>query len=244
MRKNALLTKLSVGLMSLGLLSGVAWAETLAYWRFENGRAAAPISVGSAVVPDDSGRANALDVANADTQPLYTSDVPFATVPQTGARNALGADFRGQNDLFTRDAKLNSVAFGPNGSRAWTVELSLRVQSLGGVSRVFGRDGNTGGETRGPLQILVLGLHALRTQTTTGKRRTLALFLPPSPRTRSFLRRRLFLSRTRCRSRAPRSVSRSPSASSPSSSSAGERLPKQTGPCKYLQGPVYDLNGV
>jgi hypothetical protein len=131
-------------------------ADTLAYWRFENGEAGKPAAIGNTSIPDTVGN-NALAVANADVQPLFTADVPFHLVPQTGAKNSLAADFRGTNDFFMRDQKLNDFNFGRGGSDAWTIEFSLRLRNAHGVQRLIGRDGNSPGETRGPIQILTVG---------------------------------------------------------------------------------------
>ena len=80
------------------------------------------------------------------------------SVPQSASDNRGAINFNGEQDFYTRDQQLNTFDFGPKGSNAWTVELSLRVREARGVSRVFGRDGNSpGGETRGPLQIVVVG---------------------------------------------------------------------------------------
>lgn len=133
-------------------------ADTLAQWRFEDGKAGARFAAGTEVVADAAGKSNELAVANEDTQPVYSADVPYAKVPQSAETNANAANFTSESDFFTRDQPLNSFNFSPNGSNAWTVELSLRVRSVTGVNRVFGRDGNSpNGETRGPLQILTLG---------------------------------------------------------------------------------------
>ena len=56
------------------------------------------------------------------------------------------------------DVPINALDFGPDGSNAWTVELSFKMTSVDGVSRLFGRDGVTPDvDNRGPLQILVVG---------------------------------------------------------------------------------------
>lgn len=142
----------------VSLTGGCSRADTLAYWRFEDGKPGSQISVGDAVVLDASAQGNALAVANVDVQPAFTADVPFPRVVQTGVKNLAAADFRGNQDLFTRDQKINAVKLGPTGSNAWTIEFSFRMRTVDGVNRLMGRDGNSpGGETRGPLQILTVG---------------------------------------------------------------------------------------
>lgn len=152
--------KLLVPVLALamaGCASQMARAETKAYWRFEDGTPGQYATVGRSVGADSAGQ-NSLAVAARETRPLYTADVPYATVPQTGADNktAIQLDYAG--DFFTPDVPIDTFDFGPNGSNAWTVELSFKMTSVDGVSRLFGRDGVTPDvDKRGPLQILVVG---------------------------------------------------------------------------------------
>ena len=140
-----------------GCASQVARAETKAYWRFEDGTPGDYSAVGRNVGADSAG-SNPLAVAARETRPLYTGDVPFATVPQTGAPNNCAVELHYSEDFSTPGAPLNAFDFGPKGSNAWTVELSFRMTSVDGVSRLFGRDGATPDvDTRGPLQIVVNG---------------------------------------------------------------------------------------
>ncbi len=152
--------KLLVPVLALavsGCASQMAHAETKAYWRFEDGTPGDYAAVGKNVGADSTGQ-NSLAVAARETRPLYTGDVPFGTVAQTGAPNktAIQLDYAG--DFFTPDVPIDGFDFGPKGSNAWTVELSFKMTSVDGVSRLFGRDGVTPGvDKRGPLQILVVG---------------------------------------------------------------------------------------
>ncbi|HEY0075163.1 MAG TPA: family 43 glycosylhydrolase [Abditibacteriaceae bacterium] len=141
----------------LFLAGSIGQADTLAYWRFENGEAGKLAAVGTVSVRDTA-KDNALAVASAEMQPLYTADVPFGTVPQTGAKNTVAADFRGRNDFFMREQKLNEFDFGRAGSNAWTIEFSFRLRDGSGVQRLVGRDGSSSsGERRAPIQILTVG---------------------------------------------------------------------------------------
>ncbi|MDQ3814039.1 MAG: family 43 glycosylhydrolase, partial [Armatimonadota bacterium] len=145
-------------LMIAGLLvlaRNVCPADTLAYWRFEEGTAGQQSGVGPAVASDTSGAGNALAIAIPEAQTIYTADVPFPVVPQTGAKNALSCRFSFTSDFYTRDQKINTYNFSPTGSNAWTLELSFKMAGLDGVNRLCGRDGNTSDqEKRGPVQIL------------------------------------------------------------------------------------------
>lgn len=141
-------------------LAGVATdvrAETKAYWRFENGAPGDYAAVGDVAKSDETG-ANTLSVYSQSTRPFYSGDVATPTIPQTGAANRVAADFHWSEDFFTREAPLNSFNFGPRGSNAWTVELSVKLAGAEDVTRLFGRDGVTPNvDDRGPLQILAVG---------------------------------------------------------------------------------------
>lgn len=140
----------------------VAHAETKAYWRFEDGIPGEYAAVGRGVGGDSVG-ANALAVYARETRPLYSGDVPFGAVPQTSAINTAAAQFFYSEDFFVPDAPIGNFDFGPRGSGAWTVELSFKMTSVDGVSRLFGRDGIGAKnalpdvDTRGPLQIVAVG---------------------------------------------------------------------------------------
>ena len=137
--------------------SQVARAETQAYWRFEEGKPGDYTAIGKNVGIDSEGR-NPLAVAARETRPLFTGDVPFNTVPQTGAPNQDAIQLNYAEDFFTPDVPIDTLDFGPDGSNAWTVELSFKMTSVDGVSRLFGRDNVTPNvDNRGPLQIVVVG---------------------------------------------------------------------------------------
>ena len=140
-----------------GCATQMARAETKAYWRFEDGKIGEFSAVGNKVGADSVGE-NRLSVYGRETRPLFTGDVPFGTVPQTGAANKSAVQLDYAGDYYTPDVPIDSLDFGPNGSNAWTVELSFKMTSVDGVSRLFGRDGVTPDvDKRGPLQILVVG---------------------------------------------------------------------------------------
>ncbi|RYX80160.1 hypothetical protein EON83_29815, partial [bacterium] len=138
-------------------LTSPAFAETRAYWRFEDGTPGEYAAVGQNVSADSAGQ-NALSVAIRETRPLFNGDVPLATIPQTNTPNRLAIQLNYAGDFFSRDAPINKFDFSPKGSNAWTVELSFKMTSLDGVTRLFGRDGKTPDvDIRGPLQLLVNG---------------------------------------------------------------------------------------
>ncbi len=143
-------------LIFIGIATG-ARAETKAYWRFENGSPGEYADVGL-VANSDETSGNPLSVYDGYTRPFYSGDVPTAVVPQTGAPNRVAADFHWSEDFFTRETALNTFNFGPRGSNAWTVELSVKLADAEGVNRLVGRDGVTPNvDDRGPLQIVAVG---------------------------------------------------------------------------------------
>ena len=144
-------------LLLLGALAGPGRADTLAYWRFENGVPGDYAVVGRSA-DSEGANGNPLWVWARETRPLYSGDVPLPSVPQTGASNRVAAAFNYSEDFFTREAPFNTTDFGPQGANAWTVELSFKLASLDGVGRLAGRDGVTPDvDERGPLQIVVVG---------------------------------------------------------------------------------------
>ncbi len=138
-------------------LAAPIYADTLAYWRFENGAPGDYTGIGRLENSDSAG-VNPLSAFARETQPLYSGDVPFASVPQTGQPNRVAVRLNYSEDFFTPGVPLNTFDFSPQGSNAWTVELSFKMASVNGVSRLAGRDGVTPNvDDRGPLQILVNG---------------------------------------------------------------------------------------
>ena len=131
---------------------GSAQADTLAYWRFENGTAGTNVvhngdtGFYGADVPDVSGSNNILSVweTGAGAGYRYDADTPFAVVPQTGAANTLSVRNTGAGPTFysidrnnvasNPDSKLNKGTFAQ-----FTVEASYKPEN-GGFRNVVGRD--------------------------------------------------------------------------------------------------------
>ena len=126
-------------------------AATLGYWRFEEG-------VNNTIVPADkvwetynvkwfqdaSGNGNDMCTWAQWTSPRYTNELPFATVPQTGAANTLACWFGGgdgflNDDIWSEgDIALNT---GTTYSDGWTVETSVKFLSVSDWQVVVGKDG-------------------------------------------------------------------------------------------------------
>ena len=134
-------------------VSGVARAETVAYWRFEEGAADQEFAFpavnggeGSGIAEDSSGNGNTLRTYANFTNPTYRSDVPFGTVPRTGQPNNLSLDFGpsdgddtptpNNEDLYSAGAPINNSAL-----NQFTIEASVRFDQLNGWQTFLGKDG-------------------------------------------------------------------------------------------------------
>ncbi len=94
------------GIITLIFLANASNADTIGYWRFEEG------SAGNTA----SGADSILDTAFANHgtpsgDPVYSSSVPVGSIPLTGDSNGLSLDFDGVGDtvLIGTDAALNSA---------------------------------------------------------------------------------------------------------------------------------------
>lgn len=128
-------------LLSLGLLLlfvGSSLAATVAYWRFEEGPVNTLVPYPQLdVVLDSSGNGNTLRTFADFSAPRYVADVPFGTVPQTGAANNLALSFWPNRDLYTAGKPINTHSFS-----AWTLEASFKPNSVTAYQGIVGKDGN------------------------------------------------------------------------------------------------------
>ncbi len=116
------------------LSSGAAFAQTVAYWRFEEGGVGTqPIdqvaSPGSTPVLDSSGNGYDMGVLTAAKAPTYTSSVPSASTAQSGLANTRALDFDGtDDDIYATGYTpgLNDFDF----SGGWTVEAAFRFDTI------------------------------------------------------------------------------------------------------------------
>jgi hypothetical protein len=143
-----------------------AFAAPVAYWRFETGPANANVSHTVAAgqfegtIPDVSGNGNSLSVweqgGNAGYQ--YRSDVPFSTVPGTGAANNFSVKNTGGGPaMFTTSSV--SMPTGVDAETmtpaAFTVEASWKPEN-GGFRTVVGRDARNVATSDGAVAALYL----------------------------------------------------------------------------------------
>lgn len=150
----------AVALLAAGgsLIASVpARAQTVAYYRFEEGAVGARVPVTSdAVAPggspvlDYSGNGNNMKTFADFSAPTYSSNVPAPVIPQTGALNQRSLAFTPNQDVYSQ----NAVGGGPNGGTlndhvfpSFTIEASVNFNSLDGFQTFVGRD--RPGETLG-----------------------------------------------------------------------------------------------
>ncbi len=111
------------------LSSSAAYAQTVAYWRFEEGGVGTQPSTVSTPVLDSSGNGYNMGVLTAGSAPTYSSSVPSATIGQSGAANNRSLDFDGVDDEVYATGYtpgLNDYDF----SAGWTVEAAFRFDTI------------------------------------------------------------------------------------------------------------------
>lgn len=125
----------------LGIASTLnAAADTVAYYRFENGTP--DKSFGNAPnhsILDSSPNGYHAHPAH---DPVGSSDVPLSVIPKTGETNTRSIRFSGREDIYgSSDEGLSHVAF-----TDFTIELWAKFDTLAGWQTLIGRDdaGNPG----------------------------------------------------------------------------------------------------
>ncbi len=123
----------------LALFGGAkAQADTVAYWRFENGSAGASV----ATVPDATGHGNTLapPTTGNPTPPLYTQDNPGNPL-HPSSTNALALDYAPVNfgDINTANGTgdINTHTF-----NQFTVEASVKFSGFGGYQTIICKEGH------------------------------------------------------------------------------------------------------
>ena len=113
-------------------------AQTVAYWRFEEGTNGwVNDHYQTDWYYDSSGNGNYMQTYNADTSPLYTNEIPFGNVPVTEADNKLALKFTPYDDLYSWGVDINSHDF----SSGWTIEAMVKFIDTNGYQTVVGKDG-------------------------------------------------------------------------------------------------------
>jgi len=130
-------TKL-LALFMLLIVSGSNAAQTIAYWRFEEGTNGwVNNHYQTDWYYDSSGNGNYMQTYNADTSPLYTNGVPFGHVPSTGIANTLALKFTPNDDLYSWGVNLNTYDF----SSGWTIEAMVKFTDTNSYQTIVGKDG-------------------------------------------------------------------------------------------------------
>lgn len=153
-------------ILALAVLAGSlpAFASTVAYWRFEEGPAGAPVPHGGAGdgvfyagTADSSGNSNELSVwAEGWAGYGYRTDVAAAVVPQTGNSNGLSVvNTGGYPAMFTE----TGTALQSWSPAAWTIEVAFQLEN-GGYKTIVGRD-SRGSVTTGNLDLAALYLQQI-----------------------------------------------------------------------------------
>lgn len=131
-------------LLSATIISSVASANTVAYWRFEDGPADTDVNhiavdgnTWSADIADVSGNGHDLStwITGGCCGYGYRSDVPAGTIAATGATNNFSVqNTGGAPGMFTGPTGIQSIT-----PAAFTVEASFKLED-GGYRTVVGRD--------------------------------------------------------------------------------------------------------
>ena len=165
-QRRTILGKLWISVCCVGLMAGAIplCAGTVAWWRFEEGPAAANVNHGGqadgafyAGVVDSSGHGNALSVWAEDWAGfVYRSDTPFSTVPRTGNSNQFSVQNAGSHPaMFTSDAS----AMRTMTPLAWTVEVAFKPQA-NGFRTLVGRDSRGSASSNADLAALYLQIQS------------------------------------------------------------------------------------
>src|SRR5688572_3438146 len=108
-----------------------ARATTVAYWNYDSGTAGTPFSAQPVV--DASGNANTMFGFDAFFGPSYSSVV------------ANGNGLSQRSDAYHQDGYTAGAPVNSWSPLTWTIELSVRLDTVGGWNTIIGRDGSSGG---------------------------------------------------------------------------------------------------
>lgn len=128
-----------------------------AYWRFEHGTPGAAVATPG---PDGQNPDEVLDSIHSNhmrtwasfSAPVYTSDVPVAIIPQTGAPNTVAMLFAPNQDIYTAGKQINNPV-----TTAFTLEAAFKPEVLNQWQGIVCKDGRP---TADPETTLVLKIRA------------------------------------------------------------------------------------
>ncbi len=114
-----------------------------AYWRMEEGTAGNYVMPGQNAVLD-SINANHMETYSTVTGPLYTSMVPTAIIPQTGATNNLAMRFTPNQDIYTLGGQAppaGKYINNPIVDNGFTLEAAFKPMTMDRFQAIVGKDG-------------------------------------------------------------------------------------------------------
>ena len=133
MKKVALLTIISL------IFSFNINAETIAYWRFEEGSSGVQhTGTNDDFYVDSTANSNAMSNIPTENAPTATSTVPFSTVPATGEPNTLALDFVPNSVILTQNSITNKMVDSYVFSNGWTIEATVKFNAGFGTAESFG----------------------------------------------------------------------------------------------------------
>jgi hypothetical protein len=135
-------------------------AETIAYWRFENGTAGSQhTGTNDDFYIDSTANSNAMSNIPTEDAPTATDTVPFSTVPATGEPNTLALDFVPNSVILTQNDITNKMVDSYVFSNGWTVEATVKFNNLTpGWPVIVGKDGKPSGGPAPPFFLKLINL--------------------------------------------------------------------------------------
>ncbi len=119
-------------------------ADTIAYWRFENGTSGGKhLGDQDDWYLDSTGNSNNLSSWAEASRPTYTDKVPFGEVPVSGITNLLALDFVPWQDLGTFGTNMGHMINAYPFSSSFTVECMVKINIFNWQVAV-GKDGRPG----------------------------------------------------------------------------------------------------
>ncbi len=135
-------------------------AETIAYWRFENGEAGVQhTGTNDDFYVDSTANSNAMSNIPTEDAPTATDDIPFSTVPATGEPNTLALDFVPNSVILTQNDITNKMVDSYVFSNGWTIEATVKFNNLTpGWPVIVGKDGKPGAGAAPPFFLKLINL--------------------------------------------------------------------------------------
>lgn len=126
-----------------------SYAQTVAYWRFEEGAVGTqPAHQGGipgspTPILDSSGNGYHAGVLNSLNAPTYSSTIPSATIANSGLANTRSLDFSGNPQEIYASGYTGGGVNDIDLSAAWTVETSFRLDTIntGSTYAILSKDG-------------------------------------------------------------------------------------------------------